>query len=61
MIHAETSLDAKTLTHISTIFSSEKTPSDYGIHFIDVNGKNVSRKHSWANILESQVVSGFVI
>lgn len=59
MIDDKTSSDAKLLAHVSRIFSNKTTSSDYGIYFADVNGKNVDRKHSWANIRESEVVCGF--
>lgn len=57
MIDGKTSSDAKTLARFNTIFLDANQSSEYGIHFVDVNGKNVVRKHSWANILEAQVVS----
>lgn len=57
MVDSETSSEAKMLARFDTIFLDANKPSGYGIHFIDVNGKNVDRKHSWANILEAQVVS----
>lgn len=56
MIDSKTSSDAKMLAHFNTSFQCGK---DYGILFIDVNGRNVDRKHSWANIIEAQVVSVF--
>lgn len=60
MIDSETSSDAKMLTHLSTIFQDNNQSNDYGIYFVDVNGKNVAKKHSWANIVESDVVSIFL-
>lgn len=60
MIDGETSKDAKMLAHFSTIFQSENCPKNrFGIHFVNVDGKNVVQKHSWANIIEAQVVSNF--
>lgn len=59
MIDSKTSADAKILAKFNAIFLDENQSSEYGIHFIDVNGTNVDRKHSWANILEAQVVSIF--
>lgn len=58
MVDSKTSHDAKTLAFCSSIFKSEQ--SEHGIYFIDVNGRNVKRKHSWANIIEAKVVSIFV-
>lgn len=57
MIDSKTSSDAEMLARFNSIFLDENQTSEYGIHFVDVNGRNVIRKHSWANILEAQVVS----
>lgn len=57
MIDSKTSSDAEMLARFNRIFVDANQSNDYGIHFVDVNGKNVVRKHSWANILETQVVS----
>lgn len=59
MIDSKTSPDAKLLLHFSTIFQDNNQSNGYGIYFIDVNGQNVEKKHSWANIIEAQVVSIF--
>lgn len=60
MNDSKTSPDAEMLTRFNSIFLDENQTSEYGIHFVDVNGKNVVRKHSWANILEAQVVSNII-
>lgn len=57
MIDSKASPDAKLLAHFSPIFQDNSQSNEYGIYFIDINGKNVVRKHSWANIIEAQVVS----
>lgn len=57
-IPAEGSREAKTLEHLSQIFTSvdPEYPTDHGIHFIDVDGRNIKRKNSWCNIAEAQMV-----
>lgn len=60
MVDSKSSHDAKILKHFSTIFENNKLSSINGIYFIDVNGHNEDRKHSWVNMVEADVVCIFI-
>lgn len=60
-IAANGSFEAKLLQHFCEIFTSDdpEYPTNYGIHFINVDGKNIKRRNSWCNIAEAQMVRSF--
>lgn len=57
MLDAKESREAKLLRHLSDIFPEYQNGCEYGIHFIDVDGRNEKLKHSWFNVGEVQVVN----
>lgn len=61
MIDAKTSHCAKTLKYLHEnlidIFPDITSPGEYGIHFINTNGRCEKRKTSWFNIAEVQQVN----
>ncbi|XP_055300785.1 probable RNA helicase armi [Sitodiplosis mosellana] len=59
-IDAESSREAKLLKHLDGIFKEIEKPGAYGIHFINVDGRNEKRETSWFNVAEVTVTKEIV-
>lgn len=58
MIDSKKSHEAKLLNHLSVVFDHS---TDYGIHFVNVDGRNERVKNSFRNLNEAHVVSALAL